>query len=265
MKKRSKKKMLSALLTMAIMAVSLGGCGSTTVDADNVVESTETMVENSTESTAETSNGTTTETGGKDDAVAGSDKPAEPTVSPSAEPSSTEKPEPTAEPTASPKPTATPEPTEPPHTHDYSESVTKQPTCTEDGVKTLTCVCGDVKTEAIPATGNHNWTEITTLVHHDSIGHTESIEEQVQVGTSETRHEYECSNCGATFDTPSAVVEHCKATGDFDHAFARTIIHDYPGEPIYETQTKTIWVVDQEAYDSEEVVGYKCSVCGATK
>ncbi len=229
----------------------MGGCGSTPAVGDNIAESTE--------ETVETSNGTTTETGGKDNSAVNTNKPAEtpkPTEKPATE--STEKPE-------TPQSTATPKPTAPPHAHDYAETVTKQPTCAETGVKTLTCSCGDVKTEAIPTTGTHNWTEITTLVHHDSLGHAETIEEQVQVGTSETRHEYECAYCGATFDTPSAVVEHCKATGDFDHAFARTIIHDYPGEPIYETQTKTIWVVDQEAYDSEEVVGYKCSICGTTK
>ncbi|MBR2876365.1 MAG: leucine-rich repeat domain-containing protein, partial [Clostridia bacterium] len=44
------------------------------------------------------------------------------------------------------------------HTHNYTESITKQPTCTEAGTKTLTCSCGDVKTEAIPSKGH---TEVT--------------------------------------------------------------------------------------------------------
>jgi len=254
-KNRTKKKMLSALLTMTIMAVSLSGCGSTPANADNVVDSTEETVENSTESTVGTSNGTTTEAEIKDGAVAGSDKPAEPTAKPTAEPTATEKPE----------PTATPEPTAPPHTHDYKVESTVAATCAAEGKVVKVCVCGDKTEEVLPVVDNHNWTEITTLVHHDSLGHTETIEEQVQVGTTEVRHEYECSYCKARFDTPESVVEHCKATGDFNHAFASTIIYDYPGEPIYETQTKTVWVVDQEAYDTVEVVGYKCSVCGATK
>lgn len=38
--------------------------------------------------------------------------------------------------------------------HNYAETVTKTPTCTEAGEKTLTCSCGDVKTESIPATGH---------------------------------------------------------------------------------------------------------------
>ena len=39
--------------------------------------------------------------------------------------------------------------------HDYLETVTKQPTETEEGVKTYTCTeCGAEKTEKIPATGS---------------------------------------------------------------------------------------------------------------
>lgn len=45
------------------------------------------------------------------------------------------------------------------HTHSYTtEKVTKEPTCTEAGVKTLTCSCGATKTEEIPATGVHTYT-----------------------------------------------------------------------------------------------------------
>lgn len=40
------------------------------------------------------------------------------------------------------------------HTHSYVPSVTKSPTCTEDGVRTYTCSCGDSYTEKISATGH---------------------------------------------------------------------------------------------------------------
>lgn len=44
--------------------------------------------------------------------------------------------------------------------HDYVAEVTTQPTCTKDGVRTLTCSrCKDVKTETIPATGEHKWSD----------------------------------------------------------------------------------------------------------
>lgn len=42
--------------------------------------------------------------------------------------------------------------------HTWTEKVTTEPTCTEAGEKTFTCVCGATKKEAIPATG-HDWGE----------------------------------------------------------------------------------------------------------
>ena len=42
------------------------------------------------------------------------------------------------------------------HTHSYPSKVTKPATCTENGVRTYTCECGDSYTETIPATG-HNY------------------------------------------------------------------------------------------------------------
>ena len=44
------------------------------------------------------------------------------------------------------------------HAHTWTEKVTTEPTCTEAGEKTFTCVCGATKKEAIPATG-HSWGE----------------------------------------------------------------------------------------------------------
>lgn len=40
------------------------------------------------------------------------------------------------------------------HTHSYTATVTKQPTCTAEGVKTFKCSCGDSYTEAISAAGH---------------------------------------------------------------------------------------------------------------
>ena len=57
------------------------------------------------------------------------------------------------------KPTEPPtqKPTEPitqAHTHSYTSTITKQPTCTAEGVKTFRCSCGDSYTEAISAAGH---------------------------------------------------------------------------------------------------------------
>ena len=47
---------------------------------------------------------------------------------------------------------------DPNHEHKYTEKVTKEPTCTEEGEKTYTCDCGDSYTEKIPAKG-HNYVD----------------------------------------------------------------------------------------------------------
>lgn len=264
---KTKNKVFPILLIFSC-TISLIGCGSTANPAvgEDVVESTEEMVGNSTETTVESSDEATSKTESKDGAVAGADKPAEPSTTSTAGP----RPESTAEPTASPaeKPqaTATPEPTAPPHVHEYVESITVHPTCAEAGVKTLTCSCGDSKTEAIPATGNHNWVTQYTQIEHEALGHVETTEQQVQVGTTR-RTEYECAKCGARFDTAAGVVEHCKSyipEGDKDHAGARTIAWDYD-EPVYEMQTISEWVIDSSAWTENVPCGETCSVCGATK
>ena len=50
--------------------------------------------------------------------------------------------------------TATEEPTQPPHEHTYTESVTKEATCTEAGEKTFACDCGDTHIEVIDPIGH---------------------------------------------------------------------------------------------------------------
>lgn len=67
--------------------------------------------------------------------------------------------------------------------HTWTEKVTTEPTCTEVGEKTFTCVCGETKKEAIPATG-HDWGEyeVTTAATCTQPG--------VMTST--------CSNCGGT-------------------------------------------------------------------
>ena len=50
------------------------------------------------------------------------------------------------------------------HIHVYTASVTTEPTCTETGVKTFTCDCGESYTTDIPATGHSfsEWEDVTS-------------------------------------------------------------------------------------------------------
>ena len=74
------------------------------------------------------------------------------------------------------------------HTHNYAPAVTKEPTCTEEGVRTYTCSCGNSYTEGIPAKG-HSYGEY--VYNNDA---TTSAD-----GTKTAT----CSVCGAT-DTVTA-------------------------------------------------------------
>jgi hypothetical protein len=77
--------------------------------------------------------------------------PSEPTPT---EPTPTE-PTPTEPTPTEPTPTEpTPTDTEPVHEHSYKGEVTTEPTCTEDGIMTYTCECGESYTKAIPKTGH---------------------------------------------------------------------------------------------------------------
>lgn len=49
------------------------------------------------------------------------------------------------------------------HKHNFTSTITQKPTCTEKGVKTYTCTCGESYTEEIEATG-HGKTEILNRV-----------------------------------------------------------------------------------------------------
>ncbi len=46
------------------------------------------------------------------------------------------------------------------HVHEWDDGVvTKEPNCTEEGIKTFTCACGETKEESIPTNGQHVWGE----------------------------------------------------------------------------------------------------------
>lgn len=57
------------------------------------------------------------------------------------------------------------------HTCSYTSAVTKNPTCTETGVRTFSCSCGSSYTEAIAATG-HSYTSVVTPTTSTSKGYT---------------------------------------------------------------------------------------------
>lgn len=124
------------------------------------------------------------------------------------------------------------------HTHSYTSSVTKNPTCSEEGIRTYTCSsCGAAYNEPIAKT-DHNWVPITESVYHPSTGHYETVEKK------------QCfCNCGFTCSSHDELMAHQETC--------------YSGTGGVDIWTEDVWVVDQPEYYSDEVTGYQCSVCGA--
>ena len=89
-------------------------------------------------------------------------------------------------------------PTEKPHVHKYNSGVvTKEPTCTDTGVKTYTCVDGDDSyTETIPALG------------HDYVTRTETVTVKEAWDEPVLEPRYICNGCGKSFKTEIEVGRH---------------------------------------------------------
>lgn len=106
------------------------------------------------------------------------------------------------------------------HSHSYTSTVTKEPTCTEEGVRTYTCSYdGSTYTEAIPALG-HNWGNWTPDGKH--LTHTGTCDRCNATETSnctyvktlgETEDTYKCSVCGDTYTVNNDSVVRIGANG----------------------------------------------------
>ena len=70
------------------------------------------------------------------------------------------------------------------HDHSYNCETTKVVTCTEDGIKTYTCTCGDTYTETITATG-HSYSMVSRVAG-------DCTKQGVSV--------YECANCKDSYE-----------------------------------------------------------------
>ena len=149
-----------------------------------------------------------------------------------------------------------------PHVHTWdSGTVTKKPTCTEPGIKTYKCSCGETRTETIPALG-HKWSEWTVVK--------EATEKE------DGLKERTCSVCG---EKEQQIIP---KTGVHAHTWDSGTVTKKPtctepGIKTYkcscgETRTETIpalghkwseWTVVKEATEKEDGLKERtCSVCG---
>lgn len=98
------------------------------------------------------------------------------------------------------------------HEHSYTGTVTKAPTCTEQGTKTFTCSCGDSYTESIPSTG-HSHNKVVTAPTCTAKGYTtytcscgdSYVADYVNaLGHKDDNGDYKCDNgCGYEYEKPA--------------------------------------------------------------
>ncbi len=78
------------------------------------------------------------------------------------------------------------------HSHSYAPSVTKAASCTENGVRTYSCSCGDFYTESIPATGHlHSSLDAATV-------------KTANCGEAGYTGDYKCDVCGTVTESGTA-------------------------------------------------------------
>ncbi|MCD7822974.1 MAG: carbohydrate-binding domain-containing protein, partial [Oscillospiraceae bacterium] len=132
----------------------------------------------------------------------------------------------------------------PAHTHSYTSAVTTAATCTENGVMTYTCSCGDSYTEVIPATG-HDYESVVTAPTCTEGGYTT----------------FTCTGCGQYYTAYNTA-----ATGhstEIRNAVDATCTTDgYTGDEVCTVCEETITsgeVIPATGHNYENGV---CTVCG---
>ena len=133
--------------------------------------------------------------------------------------------------------------------------VTKEATCTEDGVKTAKCThdgCKETKTETIPATG-HDYetkTETKTVVDKEAW-------DEVKNTTI-----WYCTGCKAEFNSVEGIDAHLK---ELDNAWDRGETPNHPVKASSSTKTITETVHHEAETHEETITKHVCKKCGHVK
>lgn len=138
-----------------------------------------------------------------------------------------------------------------------TESNSREPDTTKTGSENNTAGT----TANNPCADGHTWVAVTKTVHHDEVGHYETVEHQ------RTAAKYKCPVCYKKFASLDLYYAHFDSvhTPSYDGDPIRAWRNQYTTSNEIETYTTNEWVVDTAAYDETVVTGYKCSICGKTK
>ena len=181
----------------------------------------------------------------------------------------------------------------PEHTHSYTEEITKEATCTEKGIKTFKCPCGDTKTEEIPALGHsYGEPEVTKIATCTAKGEKTSTcsrcgdtsKEEIPTAEhswndGEIKTAATCTEDGEkTFTCSVCQTTRTEAVSRTGHSFSSDWSHDDTNHWHAATCTHTTEKSDTAAHtwdggkvkteateSTEGVMTYTCTVCGMTK
>ena len=214
----------------------------------------------------------------------------QPSVTPSVEPSVEPSTQPSTQPSVTPSVEPSVEPSEEPiseHVHSYdSGTITTNPTCTAEGVRTFTCSCGESYTEAVDALGhdeihhdakaptctNIGWEaydtcsrcDYSTYVEIPALGHSpaEAVVENRVEPTCLTSGSYDevvyCSVCGSEISRTHKVLE--ALDHDLVHHDAQAATCTNIGWEAYDTCSRCDYSTYQEiaalGHDYQNVISY---------
>ena len=149
------------------------------------------------------------------------------------------------------------------HAHSYTATVTKQPTCTAEGVKTFRCSCGDSYTEAISAAGhifgayvyNNDATETADGTETAACTICGAKDTRTAAGTKIAHvHNYTAAVTKAATCAEEGVTTYtCSCGHSYTEPIAKTA-HSF-GDYIYNDDATT---------EADGTKTATCSVCGAT-
>ena len=130
------------------------------------------------------------------------------------------------------------------HEHSYTSSVTTEPTCTQDGVKTFRCSCNDSYTETIPATG-HTWTK--WVVNSEPTETADGIKVRV-CKTCEDASEVEILPATGSDDGEKTGIT-ITLTDEKGNVIIKEVVSDYNTDISFENGTYTL-IISKENYVS---------------
>lgn len=128
--------------------------------------------------------------------------------------------------------------------------------------KTSTTNTGTATGGSTKAEHTHNWQPVYKTVHHDEVGHTETVTVQDAYDEPIYEEKYVCSHNDYASDDVTDISVHI--LDEHDGLASYSVKDVQVSSKHHDAVTEQKYAVDQAAYDEQVIDHYECS-CGATK